>query len=246
MTDRSAASPASPTSATSPTSPSTAPRAMPVFDRDDVHQPRLRRLSRFLLGMYMRAWHDLRTEGLERLPARGPALVLSNHVSILDVVALAVANPWPDSTLVVKASAWRVPGVRHMLDAWRAIPVAREGRDIAGLRAMLGVLREGRVLALAAEGRRSRTGRLGDVHPVLARLALSAGAPLIPVGVVGSYEALPPGARIPRRHPIRVRIGEPFRLARDTDPEEAARRIRREIAALLPPERRPLDDESGE
>jgi 1-acyl-sn-glycerol-3-phosphate acyltransferase len=75
---------------------------------------------------------------------------------------------------------------------------------------------------------------------VLARIAVSAAVPLVPVGIAGSFAALPPGALLPRPRKITVRIGRPFRFEPSTDTAAAAERIRAEIAALLPPEQRPL------
>jgi 1-acyl-sn-glycerol-3-phosphate acyltransferase len=65
--------------------------------------------------------------------------------------------------------------------------------------------------------------------------------PVIPVGITGSFEALPPGARFPRPRPIVLHVGEPLRFSAGTGDEQAADGIRNAIAALLPPERRPLD-----
>jgi 1-acyl-sn-glycerol-3-phosphate acyltransferase len=198
-------------------------------------EPAGRRLAKALLGTYMRAWHRLRLEGMELLPARGPALVLTNHASLLDIPALMAADPYPDTVFVVKASVFRVAPLRPLLRAWGAIPVERTGRDLRGIRAILAALRAGRVVALAPEGRRSRTGRLGPINPVLARIAARAGVPLVPVGIRGSFAALPPGARRPRRRPIAVRVGPPLAL----DGGDPAAAIRRAIAELLPADQRP-------
>jgi 1-acyl-sn-glycerol-3-phosphate acyltransferase len=187
----------------------------------------------------MRLWHRLEVRGQEHLPASGPALVLANHVSVLDVMALAAANPYPRATTVIKAPAFRLPLVKHLVAAWGAIPVARDGRDVAGARALLAALRAGWVVGIAAEGRRSRSGRLLPVNPVLARIAVRSGVPLVPVGIAGSFRALPPGAVVPRPRKIVLRVGPPFRLPPDATPEDAARQIRAAIAVLLPPEAPP-------
>lgn len=188
---------------------------------------------------YMRAWHRLEVQGREHLPPTGPALVLVNHVSILDVIALAAANPYPHATTVIKESASRLPLVHYLVTAWGAIAVARDGRDVAGARALLAALRAGRAIGVAVEGRRSRTGRLLPVNGVLARIAAHSGVPIVPVGILGTYEALPPGAIVPRPRKIVLRVGPPFRLARTTTAEDAARQIQDAIAALLPPELQP-------
>src|SRR3979411_1398286 len=99
---------------------------------------------------------------------------------------------------------------------------------------MLAVLRSGGVMAVAVEGTRTRNGHLGPINPVLAKIAAGAGVPVLPVGIRGSYEALPPGTKLPRPKKIVVRVGKPFRFDKGTDASAAAERIRREIAALLP------------
>jgi 1-acyl-sn-glycerol-3-phosphate acyltransferase len=202
--------------------------------------PLIRRVLKVILGAYMRPYHHLAIEGAQHLPARGPVLVVLNHASLLDVPALMVLDPFPDTSTVVKSSMFKIPVIGWVLRQWGAISVEREGRDSAGIRRMLGVLRDGGALAVAAEGTRTRSGRLGQINPVLARIAASADVPLLPVGIGGSYAAMPPGARFPRPVKITVRVGPVFRLKHGTGAPEAAHRIQTEIARLLPPEMQPL------
>lgn len=201
----------------------------------------MRRVARAILGLYMRLYHRLEMQGGTNLPPRGPALVVINHASLLDVPALMVLDPYPDTATIAKASLFKVPVVSWLLRQWGAIPVERQGRDSTGVRALLSVLRQGRVLAVAAEGRRTRSGRLEPINAVLAKIAVNADVPVIPVGISGSFKALPPGTFFPRPVKLLVRVGRPFQFERGTDTALAARRIRQEIAALLPPELQPLD-----
>jgi 1-acyl-sn-glycerol-3-phosphate acyltransferase len=203
--------------------------------------PLARKFTKALLGTYMRRYHRLELKGAENVPLHGPVLVLLNHASLLDVPALMVVDPYPDTVTVVKASLFKIPVVRWFLKQWNAIPVERQGRDSSSVRAMLAALRAGGVVTIAAEGRRTRSGRLEPINPVLARIAVSADVPILPVGIRGSFAALPPGAILPRPRKIVVRAGAPFRLERGLDVSAAAARIRREIAALLPAEMQPLD-----
>jgi 1-acyl-sn-glycerol-3-phosphate acyltransferase len=204
--------------------------------------PLLRRVLKAVMGLYMRPYHRLELRGAEHIPPRGPALVVLNHASLLDVPAVMVLDPFPDTATVVKSSMFKMPVIGWILQQWGAIPVEREGRDTGSIRRMLGVLRNGQVLAVAAEGRRTRSGRLETINPVLARIATSANVPILPVGVSGSFEALPPGALLPRPVKIVVRVGPTFRLEHGTDRGVAAERIRQEIAKLLPPEMQPLPE----
>jgi 1-acyl-sn-glycerol-3-phosphate acyltransferase len=204
-------------------------------------EPLLRRALKFAMSLYLRPYHRLEAEGLDNLPQRGPVLVVLNHASLVDVPALMVLDPYPDTATVVKSSMFKMPVIGWILRQWGAIPVDREGRDSKSIRGMLAVLRQGRALAIAAEGRRTRSGHLEAINPVLARIAASAEVPIVPVGIAGSYRAMPPGAVLPRPIKIRVKIGRPFRIERGTDAAVAAERIQREIAALLPPEMQPVD-----
>ena len=224
--------PAAPPAAKSP--------AAPVVTRPE-RQNVVRRLIKALIRPYMRVYHRLELQGAEHLPDGGPLIVVLNHASLLDVPALMVLDPYPSTVTVVKSSMFKAPFVGWVLRQWGAIPVEREGRDSTSVRAMLTVLREGGVIAVAAEGRRTRSGRLEPINPVLARIAVSAGAQIVPLGISGSFQALPPGAILPRPHKILVRAGPAFKFERATDATAAAERIRREIAALLPPEMQPLN-----
>src|SRR5260370_34986066 len=75
-----------------------------------------------------------------------------------------------------------MPVVSWFLREWGAIPVERQGRDSSSVRRMLGVLRDGGVMAIAAEGTRTRDGHLGPINPVRARIAAGAGRPACALG----------------------------------------------------------------
>jgi 1-acyl-sn-glycerol-3-phosphate acyltransferase len=220
------------------------PRAAPLVSAATVAPPRqlplTRRILKAILGPYLRIYHHLEIRGTENIPPRGPALVVVNHASLLDVPVLMVLDPFPDTQTIVKASLFKIPGIGWLLAQWGAIPVERQGRDSSSVRAMLQVLRSGGVMAVAAEGRRTRSGRLESINPVLARIAANAGVPILPVGIGGTFEALAPGKVLPRPAKIVVRVGPTFRLERGTDTEQAAQRIREAIAALLPASMQPV------
>lgn len=220
--------------------PSTARVSLPASG----DEARIRRWLKAVVHAYMRLWHDLELggEGLPNLLPSGPLLVLVNHTSALDVPAMIAVDPYPNSVAIVKESLSRVRPLRPLLNAWEVIPVTRDGRDSAAIRGIFTALRRGRVVAVAAEGTRSRTGRLQPVNPVLARIAVRSGVPILPVAIIGSFEALPPGTLLPRRRKISIQVGESFRLPSGTSDAGAARRIHDAIAAMLPPGQQPLPD----
>jgi 1-acyl-sn-glycerol-3-phosphate acyltransferase len=161
-----------------------------------------------------------------------------------------IADPYyPVTSLVVKESMTKVPLVRQLLQTWGAVAVARDRRDISAIRRIFQVFRSGRGICIAAQGTRSRTGRLGPMNGVLMRIAIDAaakGVPVFPVVEIGTYEALPPGAWLPRPHPIRVVSGGCLDFSRwigrklsDDDVTAVAQYVQSKLAELLPPERQP-------
>ncbi len=224
--------------------------------------PTLTRVSKAVLLAYMKAFHDFRIVGWEHVPKAPPILCITNHVSLLDVPAFALTDPYSGSVIVAKAELLKVPLVKQVLEGWGVIPVERDGQDLGALREIRRRLGEGRLVAIASEGTRNRHGIIGDTNPVLARLAMSVDVPLLPVVAVGTYRCLPPGARLPKPGPIRVVIGPSFDLkALRSQPkqqatEQARRIIRARLLELLPPRDRarslaalpldpPLSDAAG-
>ena len=97
------------------------------------------------------------------------------------------------------------------------IPIDRSGGDASAraLDAAAGVLDRGELFGIYPEGTRSRDGRLHRGHTGPARLALRTGAPLVPVGLIGTRAIQPPGARAPRPfRPCEIRIGRPIDVRR--------------------------------
>ncbi len=200
----------------------------------------------------MRLYHRMEVDLAPDLPDRAPIMALTSHFSILDTIALYVADPYsPDTTTVVKDSLMKIPVISVIVRARGLVPVSRDGRDIGPLRNLLRVMKSGRGICLAAEGQRSRTGRLGPLNKVVVKLALRAardGIPILPVAQIGTYEALPVGAVFPRPVKVRVVVGSPIDVdewadgvSNDETLEALARRIQGSIAGLLPPERRPAE-----
>jgi 1-acyl-sn-glycerol-3-phosphate acyltransferase len=157
-------------------------------------------------------------EGFDRLPASGPAILCPNHVSFLDSAFLMLMVPRRIS-FVGKAEYMDSWKTRRLFPALGMIPIDRAGgdRSAAALEAAAAVLRRGELFGIFPEGTRSRDGRLYRGHTGAARLALEVGCPLFPVGVTGTREIQPPGAKAPRlRKPCTIRIGRPVTPERFT------------------------------
>lgn len=154
--------------------------------------------------------------GLEHVPATGPVILASNHLSFADSVVVPVVVP-RKVVYLAKSDYFTGPGLRGRLSkAWfeglGMLPVDRDDTRaaIASLDVALEVLGRGEAFGIYPEGTRSRDGRLHRGRTGVAHLALTAGVPIVPVGLVGTERLQPVGARLPRIVPVRVAFGEPI------------------------------------
>jgi 1-acyl-sn-glycerol-3-phosphate acyltransferase len=178
------------------------------------------------------AW-GIETDGLDNLPD-GPAILCPNHTSVLDSFILPSALP-RRITFVGKAEYLDNWKTRTLFPALGMIPIDRSGGS-AGERALdmaAQILEQGELFGIYPEGTRSRDGRLHKGHTGPARLALRTGAPLIPIGLLGTRRIMPPEAKFPRLFaPAVVRIGRPIRpdhVRERADDRLALRRITDEL-----------------
>lgn len=113
-----------------------------------------------------------------------------------------------------KAEYMDRPATRLLFPAVGMVPIRRDAKkaSMAALETAAALLDDGRLVGIYPEGTRSRDGALHRGHTGVAHLAMMTGAPIIPVGIVGSQHVQPIGARVPRpfRGPIRLRFGEPI------------------------------------
>ncbi|MGW0965985.1 lysophospholipid acyltransferase family protein [Streptomyces sp. NPDC002516] len=177
-------------------------------------------LKYVLLGPLLRLVFRPRIEGLEHIPSSGPAIVAGNHLSFADHF-LMPAILKRRITFLAKAEYFTGPGIKGRLTAafFRSIgqiPVDRSGKEAgqAAIREGLGVLRKDELLGIYPEGTRSHDGRLYKGKVGVAVMALRAQAPVIPCAMIGTFEAQPPGRRLPRIHPVVIRFGKPLDFSR--------------------------------
>jgi 1-acyl-sn-glycerol-3-phosphate acyltransferase len=174
------------------------------------------RTSRLVAGPALRLLARPEVTGAENIPVSGPAIVASNHLSVIDSIFLPLMLTRP---LVFAAKSEYFTGTRlrdravaAYLRATNQLPVDRAGARAAQdmLEAALGLLRSGELFGIYPEGTRSPDGRLYRGRTGIGWLALHSGAPVIPVAMIGTERILPPGHRLPRPGKIGIRIGEPL------------------------------------
>jgi 1-acyl-sn-glycerol-3-phosphate acyltransferase len=154
--------------------------------------------------------------GLEHVPRTGALILASNHQSFIDSVVIPAVTPRPVNFLA-KSDYFEGRGVKGTLvKAWfetfGALPVDRSDSKaaIASLDTALGVLSEGGAFGIYPEGTRSRDGRLYRGRTGVAQLALTSGAPIVPVGLLDTDRLQPVGSNRPRLVRITVKFGEPI------------------------------------
>jgi 1-acyl-sn-glycerol-3-phosphate acyltransferase len=168
------------------------------------------------LGPAIRLLGRPRIEGRDRLPGTGPAILASNHQAIADSLYLPLMVP-RKVLFVTKLDAFSTSGVWGAITRWICtvagqIPIDRSNSRAA--RAALDtserLLGEGNVLGIYPEGTRSPDGRVYKGKTGVVRIAATSGAPVVPVGIVGTRDVNPIGSAIWRFGKVRVVLGEPM------------------------------------
>jgi 1-acyl-sn-glycerol-3-phosphate acyltransferase len=173
-------------------------------------------IARFILRpLFLVAFRPTIT-GRENVPATGPFIIASNHLSFIDSMAIPLMAPRRVGYLA-KAEYFTGSGIggwltRTLFTALGALPVERETHRAAqeALDTAMTVLRAGGGFGIYPEGTRSRDGRLARGKTGVAWLALTADCPVVPVAVAGTDRIQPIGASWPRPHRFSVTFGRPL------------------------------------
>lgn len=195
----------------------------------------------WLNAFYCAFWHRLKVMERDPLPRSGPVILVSNHTCCIDHMLLQASTRRALGFLIAKElyEFWVFRPFCRMIGC---IPVRRDGKDVAAMRAALRALKEGRVVPIFPEGRITPTsGReLGEGKPGVAFIALHAGAPVIPAYIRGTPETNQVGRSLRTPSHSRLVFGPPVDLsdllgggkAERDQLEEVTKRIMDAIRAL--------------
>ena len=191
-------------------------------------------LRAFLSPFLMLAFRP-KVKGLRYVPATGPVILASNHLSFSDSIFIPLVVP-RKVTYLAKAEYFTAPGLKGKIQALTfqalgQVPVDRSGgrRSEAALLTGLKVLGDGDCLGIYPEGTRSPDGRLYKGRTGIARLAMESGAPVIPVAVADTDKVQPSGKLIPKIHRISLTFGEPMYFTGDSSDLQVLRDVTDEI-----------------
>jgi 1-acyl-sn-glycerol-3-phosphate acyltransferase len=163
-----------------------------------------------------------KVKGLRHVPASGPLIIASNHLSFSDSIFMPLVVP-RKVTFLAKSEYFTSPGPKGLLKkltfiALGQVPVDRSGgrRSEAALITGLKVLAEGKCLGIYPEGTRSPDGRLYKGRTGIARLAIESGAPIIPVAMFNTEKIQPTGTVVPKVMRVKMIFGEPMYFEGDS------------------------------
>jgi 1-acyl-sn-glycerol-3-phosphate acyltransferase len=182
----------------------------------------LYRVIRWTMSFYFRARMKIRFEGEENVPDKGPFLLVLSHQSHLDSLLLHTFCPRLVFTLA-KSSVFRTRFMAWLAPRVGALPTRRYQVDPQAVRVALRMLSDGHAVGVFPEGERSWDGKLQSLRRGTIGLLLKAGVPVIPCGMVGTYEVMPRWGSMNwwkvgvGREPVTIRYGDPIRLGRHDD-----------------------------
>lgn len=178
-------------------------------------------LRAFLTPFLMVAFRP-KVTGLRKVPATGPVIIASNHLSFSDSIFMPLVVP-RKVTFLAKSEYFTSPGPKGLLKkltfiALGQVPVDRSGgrRSEAALITGLKVLSEGNCIGIYPEGTRSPDGRLYKGRTGLVRLAIESGAPIVPVAMFDTDKIQPTGKVIPKIMRVKMVFGDPIYMTGDS------------------------------
>ncbi len=183
------------------------------------------RIVQAFFSTILASWCGLRASGRSRIPGSGPLLLVSNHLSHLDVLVLGILLDRP-LNYMARSTLFFVP-LGPFIRSVGAFPINREGMGAEGFKETLRRLRAGGIVTLFPEGTRTLDGELAELKSGIARLVARSKVPIVPAAIAGSFEAWPRSRSFPTAHPLRVHFGEPI------SPEQIARLAPDDLTALI-------------
>ena len=191
-------------------------------------------ICRIACELFMKLVYRFRTYGMERVPASGPCIFVSNHQSFYDPILNGLAVKDRQLTAMARESLFRWKPFALLMHSIGAIRLKEEGGDAAAFKAALAELAAGRCILIYPEGSRSPDGRVDVFQPGLALLVRRARVPVLPMAVEGAHDVWPRGQSLPRLSGrLAAEVGEMLAFeSLPRDPEALLQLLRSRVAEL--------------
>ena len=188
---------------------------------------RFYKACQYTISPTLRGIWRVHATGVHHVPEHGAAIIASNHLSYSDHYFMPSVVP-RQIFFISKAQHFDVPIQRWFFEQVGVIPLRRGEGDNEAFTRSLQVLAEGDLFGIYPEGTRSTDGKLHKGRTGVARLALLAKVPVIPVGMIGTDKVLPKGKKLPRLDKVTIHVGAPLEFAQHYG-QESDRKVTREI-----------------
>ncbi len=169
------------------------------------------KLARWIPIVYFRIFHRIEFHGSENVPAAGPVIIASNHISYYDPVIVGT-GVGRDIEFMAWDKLFTIPILRRVIRFFGAFPVELSKTDKSAYVNALRSLSKGKALIIFPEGGRSDDGRVKDLKTGIAHIAHKTNARIVPVTIVGAYEAWPKHRLLPRPGKISVYYHKPITI----------------------------------
>lgn len=163
-------------------------------------------MVRLVANLLVRPYFRLGLSGREHLGS-GPVIVAPNHCSYLDPVVLQTSIAFHRLAFLMDKNWYQRPLLNPFFRLMKCIPVDEDARNRAALELALEALRRGVSVGIYPEGQVNPEGALGTFSPGVASLAMRAGVPIVPAGIIGTGRAFPREYRFPRPVRVTVKLG---------------------------------------
>ena len=169
-------------------------------------------IPKLTIGPLTRLWIR-KVNGMQNVPKKEAFIIASNHASYMDhLIITSIIIPHLNRKVHFLAKKEHFDNVFKKV--WHtyagAIPLDREKKGKEALRLAIKALKQGKIIAIHPEGTRSLTGKLQKAKTGVARLALISKAPVVPIGLIGTFEILPKGKYMPKAKKAIMNIGKPM------------------------------------
>jgi len=184
---------------------------------------KLYKTLRGIVRFYFHSFFKWKITGKENVPSKGAIILISNHISNYDPLAVACAVD-RQVHFMAKEELFKNSLLNKLLQSLGQFPVKRGGNDRKAIKTGLQLLREEEVLGIFPEGTRIKGGELGEGLPGAALFALKSEAAIIPIGIVSSYKWF---------STIHINIGEPISVEQYKDDKISSDQLKESIAYLM-------------
>lgn len=201
--------------------------------------PWLYRVVQFFLIPFIGIYNRTGISGKENIPRSGPFILAANHSSYWDILLLC-ASIWRPLHYLAKSELFKTRLANFFFTSVGQIKIERGKGDPEALTNAIEALNSGKIVVFFPEGTTIGGEKLGRGHTGVARVALKAGVPVVPAGLMNTWRIWPRGSKFPKPLKARIAFGKPMRFDKyhdSADDWEVTRmitdRIMGKIAGLI-------------